>query len=458
MIKCKGYEKTIESVYRFNQEHVFEYWKELNNKQRKELLDELSGIDFQLMDDLFTHRNEITAKRGFTPAPYIPLPESCDDDKYKKAKEAGIEFIKQGNVAALLVAGGQGSRLGFDGPKGIFPVGPVSGKSLFRIHAEKILKSSRKYGTVIPWYIMTSVENHDATTKYFSENKYFGLKKNQVTFFTQDMIPSLDKNGKLILKNGYAISMNPDGHGGTLTALASSGALADMKKKGINAISYFQVDNPLVSIIDPVFTGYHILNNSDASSKGVIKTGPGEKVGVFVVFDSGETGIVEYSDLSEEKKNAMDSRGKLMFCMGNPAIHLFKRSYIEELTSGGNISLPYHLAVKKIESFSHGENKTVEGYKFEKFVFDALSMTGKNTIMETAREHEFAPVKNASGVDSAGTAKDLMSRLYHKWLSQRGISIPASVRTIEISPLLAVESGDLPFDLKVPDKEMVYLE
>ncbi len=460
MITFKGHKELIVTVNKFNQDHVFKYWDELNEMERGKLLDELSNVDFDLMQRLYQQKEDAPdASNDFGPTPYIPLPNTKDElNQYEKARKAGIEFIGKGRMAALLVAGGQGTRLGFDGPKGMFPVGPVSNKSLFHIHAEKILKYSRKYGVSIPWLIMTSVANHEDTVNYFKDNGYFGLDKNDVIFFSQGMIPSLDAHGKLILDSKSSISKNPDGHGGTLTALKDSGALDDLKKRGIEEISYFQVDNPLVRIIDPVFIGHHILNNSHVSSKGVMKVDPQEKVGIFVKFANEKIGMVEYSDLSPEKQNARDNHGKLLFCMGNPAIHIFNLSFVDRLTSGGDISLPYHLARKKIESYVDGDVEKIDGLKFEKFIFDALPLTEKNTILETVREEEFAPVKNARGVDSVDTAKELMNNLSRNWLEQKSIKVPDDAENIEISPLLAVEPDDLGDDMVVPAQKDVYLE
>ncbi len=460
MIKFKGYEKVTAGVYKYHHEYVFKYWSELNTKERRALLEELSVVDFDLMKKLYENRDSMSAERPrFMPSPYVGLPGTKDEaESFNNARRAGVKFIKKGKTAALLVAGGQGSRLGFSGPKGMFPVGPVSGKTLFRIHAEKIIKYSEKYGVAIPWLIMTSKENHNDTVEYFTKNRFFGMNKRDVIFFTQNMIPSLDADGRLILNNRNSLSMNPDGHGGTLTALRSSGALGKMKKRGIELLSYFQIDNPLVKIVDPVFIGFHVLNGSDVSSKGVMKASAGEKVGVLVKYEDGSSGIMEYSDLTPDEQQARDSDGNLLYCMGNPAIHLFGLSFIEKITSGGRISLPYHLARKKIDSFEDGAIKKIDGLKFEKFIFDALALTGKNTVLEIKREEEFAPVKNAEGVDSPESARKLMDGLFRGWLSERKIRVPDGAELVEISPLAAVEPEDLKEDMILPSLKKIYIE
>jgi UDP-N-acetylglucosamine/UDP-N-acetylgalactosamine diphosphorylase len=460
MISFNGFEDIIAKVHKFKQQHIFQYWDELREIEKKILMAQLEDIDFDLVNTIYKNKNSVAAESiEFEPAEYIPLPKTGKQkDDFEKAKIKGREYIAGGKTAVLLVAGGQGTRLGFNGPKGILSIGPVSGKSLFRIHAEKILFFSKKNNISIPWLIMTSKENHEETVKYFNSNNYFGLKKQDVFFFSQKMLPSLDLDGKLLLKTKNSLCMNPDGHGGALSALSSSGILDELKNRKIDIISYFQVDNPLVNILDPAFIGFHILNGSDVSSKGVMKTSPDEKVGVFVKFNNGKTGIMEYSDLQKEKQQAVDNNGKLLFCMGSIAIHCFKVSFIDSVISGSNLLMPYHTAKKKIIAIKDGIEKEVDSLKFEKFIFDTVTLTSNNTILETRREEEFAPVKNADGVDSPMTAKELMSNFHRKWLLDKKISIPDNVRVIEISPLLAAEADELPDRIFIPAEEKVYIE
>jgi UDP-N-acetylglucosamine/UDP-N-acetylgalactosamine diphosphorylase len=457
MVSFPGFEDTIQAVYDNGHGHVFAFWNELDDSGKKELLSDLSSVDFTLLARLFAGMKQPhAASLEYEPSDYIPLPSTAKErDEHERARERGIEVIKSGAAAAFLVAGGQGTRLGFDGPKGAFGVGPVSGKSLFQIHAEKILKYSLKYGVSIPWMIMTSPANHSDTLYFLEKNRFFGLDPLDVILFPQSMIPSLDGAGRLILEEKCRIFKNPDGHGGSLTALADSGALAEMERRGIRIISYFQVDNPLVRIIDPEFIGFHDLRGADISSKGLMKAYPGEKIGVFVRFSDATTGVVEYSDLPEILQNQRGADGALRFCMGSIAIHLFGIPFVRKIT--GNASLAYHVARKKIQSLGANGREEIEGFKFEKFVFDALPLTGRNIVMETLREDEFAPVKNRSGVDSVETAQDLMMAQHRRWLSARGIDIPAAVRALEISPLVAVEPSDIPAGCTVPAAEKAYI-
>lgn len=458
MISHKGYEETIEKVYFYKQEHVFEYWSELSDSEKEILLRELSEVDFDLLKKLYNSTEE-TAASLFEPAPFIHRPRSdSEKDLFAQAEKTGIEHIKSGKMAAFIVAGGQGSRLGFEGPKGKFPAGPVSGKSLFHFHGEKIFAASKKFNTTIPYIIMTSTDNHEDTIAFFEEENYFGLNKNDVYFFKQNMIPSLDDKGNLVLSDKNRLFRNPDGHGGSITALQTSGVLDILKDRGIETLSYFQVDNPLVKIIDPVFIGFHIINSAEISNKALIKAYPEEKMGAFVKFSGNKTGIVEYSDMPEDKLRMKNSQGELAYAAGSPAIHLFSLLFIEKLTGAGGISLPYHTAQKEIKILKDKSYTPVKGYKFEKFVFDALPLAQKDLIMETDRNEEFAPIKNAKGIDSPESAAELMSNLYRSWLEAAGIKIPKKVKIIEISPLLSFDGSDLRPDIIVPDQEKVFLQ
>lgn len=457
MVTLEGYGDIIEKVYSHKQEHVFEYWDELSYSEKAVLLKELSEVDFDLLKKLYTLNEEVVPSL-FEPAPFIRKPrDEKEKQAFSDAEKKGIEHLKSGKVAAFIVAGGQGSRLGFEGPKGKFPAGPVSGKSLFHFHGEKVYAASKKYSTVIPYLIMTSTDNHEETMAFFEQENYFCLNKNDVYFFKQNMIPSLDDKGNLVLSDKNRLFRNPDGHGGSITALQSSGVLKILKKRGIETLSYFQVDNPLVKIIDPAFIGFHLIHSADISSKALIKAYAEEKTGVFVKFSNNKTGIIEYSDMPEEKLHMKDSQGNLSYTAGSPAIHIFSISFIEQITTAGG-TLPYHTARKDIKVLKNGEYKTVNGYKFEKFVFDALPLANKDIILETERHEEFAPIKNSTGADSPESAAELMHNLYSSWLTSKGIKIPDKVKIIEISPLLSDDGSDLTSDIIIPDEEKVFLK
>ena len=454
-------QRIIEKVYRAEQEHVFRFLDKLSDTERDALFNQLDKIDFSLINDLYNSLikdpRETTDNADLEPADYIPVPATEKEKEYtEKARKTGEQALLKGRVAAFLVAGGQGTRLGFNGPKGCFPVSPVKNKTLFQIHAEKILAASKKYGVVIPWYIMTSQANHNDTVNYFEDNNYLGLNKQDVMFFKQEMLPAVDKNGKIIMDSENHIFMSPNGHGGSFSALLNSGAVTDMKKRNIDIISYFQVDNVLVKIIDPVFIGYHIMQNSEMSSKMAVKAFPEEKVGVFCIRNNKLT-VIEYSDLSKEQMYARNADNSLKFKAGSIAIHLINRDFVVHNMKQG-LTLPFHVAHKKIPYIDNEGIKITpdkpNGYKFETFVFDALSRTTSSVIMEIKREEEFSPVKNREGTDSAETAKQDMSDFFGNWLEKAGISVPkdssGNVKIpVEISPLFAIDFEE--FEKKCPD-------
>lgn len=439
----------VENVIQKKQEHVFRWWDRLSESSRNKLLDQLNSIDFALLKELQKRctgaekKEEI--RRILESAEIIPIPQTADQRKAAEAAErVGDEWIRNGKVAAFLVAGGQGTRLGFDGPKGLFPIGPVTGKTLFQMHAEKILAASQQYGVTIPWYIMTSETNDAETKRFFRQNRFFGLGEQNVFFLQQRMVPALDENGKLILDRKDHIFCNPNGHGGSLLTLLESGAIDDMHRRGVEVIFYFQVDNVLVKILDPVFIGYHVQAGAEMSSKTVQKRNPEEKLGVFGRI-GGKLKVIEYSDLSEKDMKARNPDGSLKYGAGNLAIHLINPSFVESEVQGV-LKLPYHVAHKKIPYLDETGNlvspEKPNGYKFEMFVFDALSDTTRSVIMEVVRTEEFSPVKNKRGVDSPETARRDLTRFFGRWLESAGLSVPRSEREdvvgrIEISPLFA---------------------
>lgn len=454
-----NFEQCSKLLNKFSQNALAEHLESLPEYERNELIDEISSVNFEKIDDLLRIANSASKTgRKMIPVDCISLKSLSENQDYlNKCTNYGIDLIKRGAVAAFVVAGGQGSRLGFEGPKGAFPVSAVKNKTLFQLHAEKVLSSSRKYNSNIPFLIMTSKANHSATVAEFERNSYFGLDHKNVHIFPQNMIPSLDIEGKLILSGKTSLFRNPDGHGGSLTALESSGVLDKIMSQGVEFISYFQVDNPLINIIDPLFFGIHGIENSELSSKALIKAYPDEKVGIFVKYDDSTVGVEEYSDLPKEVLTAQDSDGSLLYKWGSIGIHVFSCSFIKRNISGGEINLPFHVARKKIKAYVKGEIKEIEGFKFEKFVFDSIPLAEKTIILETLRENEFAPVKNASGVDSLESSRDLMNNLYRSWLLEKNYSIPDFVKNIEISPLTALCSNDLPSDLIVDWKENTYI-
>ena len=449
-----GKDALMERALGAGQGHIFAWWEDLDERARSELLAQVRSIDFELVqrlvDSLVLHPRA-QEPVDLEPAPIIPLPKTkAEKAREREARELGEYTIRQGKVAALVVAGGQGTRLGFSGPKGAFPIGPISAKSLFQIFAERIVAYRRRYEVSIPWYVMTSGDNHRATVSFFETHDYFGVPRQDVVFFQQGTLPAVDRNGKIILEDKGRIFFSPDGHGGTLQALKRSGALEDIMRRGIEELSYFQVDNVLVKVVDPVFIGYHRKERAQMSSKVVRKAYPEEKVGV-IGRRGGRLSVIEYSDLPKEDMYARNPDGTLKYWAGSIAIHLLNVGFVERLT-GGTLRLPFHRAEKKIPYIdAAGVKHTPEspnGFKFESFIFDALEWAQRSVTMEVARSEEFSPVKNAHGLDSPSTARRDLAELHASWLEQAGVRVPRDAEgrlavRIEISPLFALDSAEL---------------
>ena len=411
------------------QEHVLADWDALAAADRAALVAQVAGLDLAELDALYRRKDEphaaLPPRDRIAPVPIHPV-EASDDEL-----AAGEAALRAGAVAALVVAGGQGTRLGSDQPKGMFPVGPVSGATLFRVHAEKVLALSRRYGKPVPLLVMTSPATHAETEAYFRAERFFGLAEADVVFFQQGTMPAVERaTGRLLLERPGKLFESPNGHGGTLTALAETGLLADLRGRGVEHVFYFQVDNPLVKVCDPGFVGRHVLAGAEASSKVVLKEQPGEKVGILAAID-GRCGIIEYSDLPADMAAEREPDGRLRFRAGSPAIHLFSVPFLGRVTGRGGLA--YHLARKTV-----GE---VEALKFELFVFDALPMAERWLTVETPRAEEFAPLKNGSGPDSPETVRAAMSALHAGWLEAAGV--PTHGHAVEVSPLLALDAAEL---------------
>lgn len=448
------FEPLIQRFEKAGQGQVFQYWSVLSPDQRRSLAEQAGEIDLdeiaRLTKSLLrTEQGGSELVRDLEPSPYIALPTKGGDEiEWAEAKLAGEKALRAGKVAAFTVAGGQGTRLGFDGPKGTFPVTPVSGKPLFQVFAEKIIAAQRRYGCELMWFIMTSHANHAQTLTFFDQHKYFGLRSEQVHFFRQGRMPAVSFKGQILLESPGQIALSPDGHGGSLRALVRSGAVERMERAGVEVTSYFQVDNPLVQCLDPAFIGFHLLRGSEMSSRTVPKAFDKEKVGVFC-RRNGKSVVVEYSDLPDALATMKGDDGELVYRLGSIAIHLLSTVFIRRIGEGtANVVLPFHRADKKITVVnSEGvpvTPKEPNGIKFEMFVFDALPFARNPIVVETLRSEQFSPVKNATGVDSAVSCKQHQMRLFARWMHAAGIPVPVDddgVPTIEIeiSPLFAVD-------------------
>jgi len=467
----KNYEKIKNLLKNHHQSHLLAFWDQLNMDQKQDLLAQIQRLDFKKIDfwvdNIIKNPAPNAVRADFTPAfSYHPVPVGPEQQrKYAEAVKLGKELIAAGKIAAFVVAGGQGTRLGFDGPKGNFPISPVEGKTLFQIFAETIAAVRQKYQADCPWYVMTSPLNHKETTEIFRENDYYGLDEKNIFIFQQGTLPNFSPDGKILLADQSTIACSPDGHGGSFGALHQSGALDDMKRRGIECLSYWQVDNPLLKIFDPLFIGLHVLDKAEMSSKALIKAGPKEKVGNFCLVD-GRVTVIEYSDLPDALAEKRNPDGSLVFELGSIAIHIINRSLVESLDAD-DFSLPLHKAVKKIQHVDEKGNAVEsEGVKLESFVFDALPLASKSVILQTIRSEEFAPTKNVTGVDSAETSRQMMVYRAAGWLESAGVTIPrkpdGSVDCLlEIAPSFALEKEDIKEKLnqipKIKPGSKVYL-
>jgi len=452
-------EQTGATLKAHGQEHLLAFFDAIPPRARASLLGQISQIDFdeidRLIDGYVRRKPQFTLPGDLEPAPFYPNhPGGAYDPGHFRTR--GEEIVRSGRVAAFIVAGGQGTRLGWNGPKGTFPATPVEGKPLFRVFAEQIRAAQDRWEVTIPWYIMTSPQNDDATRAFFADNNNFGLKRRDIFMFPQGVMPSFDKEtAKILLAEKDEIAMNPDGHGGSLRALARSGALEDMRSRGVEHISYFQVDNPLARVIDPTFVGLHSSapdSSGEMSSKMVPKAYPEEKMGVFCRA-GGKTMIIEYSDLPHELAHESNAYGRLRFIGGSIAIHILGVDFVERLTSRGEIELPWHRAEKKVSHIDIATGRRTDpaqpnAVKLETFVFDAIPLAESSIVYETSRLEEFAPIKNADGVDSAATSRQIQSDRNAAWLESRGVSVPRDAdgharADIEISPLTALFPEDL---------------
>lgn len=433
----------------YHQEQVLAWWDRLNDEQRRRLVQQLEKIDLEKLQRLYSRRDEtyqLPSRERIVPAPVVRL-----HDERPRARVTGENALRAGKVAVLLVAGGQGSRLGFEHPKGMYEIGPVSHHSLFQIHAEKVLALRRHYGKPIPLLVMTSPINHDETADYFKKHNFFGLPGDEVTFFEQGTMPALDlETGKLLLEAPDRLFTSPNGHGGVLLALEHAGLLDRLTGQGIEHIFYFQVDNPLVKVADPAFLGHHLEARAEVSTKVVAKNGPDDKLGNVVLID-GRCAMIEYSDMPRDLARETDEHGHLRFWAGSPAIHFFEVEFLKRVVRS-DAGLPFHLAHKKVP-YVDENGETVHpdhenALKFEMFIFDILPRAERWTVVETSRREEFEPLKNASGPDSPETVRQAISNRAADWLEKAGAQVPRrtdgnAAVPLEISPLFALDAQEL---------------
>lgn len=433
-----------------NQQHLLQYWDELTGDQQSTLHQQIEAIDFAQLAQLFQKAaaddkpwGEM-ADRAQSP-PAVTLQDLANSETIEQAREAGEAALRRGEVGFILVAGGQGTRLGFELPKGMYPIGPLSGRTLFQMMMDLVKARSKYYGANIPIYLMTSPATDADTIRHAREENNFGLADDQLQIFCQGTMPAVDdQSGKCLLKNRGELFLSPDGHGGMLKAFAQHGCLERAEAQGLKYLFYCQVDNPLAQICDPVFIGLHILKQSQLTSQVVRKTDPLQRVGNVVEVDD-RVMIIEYSDLPEKNAREVDSTGQLKFWAGSIAVHVFDVDFLSSVVEQSRQDdqlLPFHIAHKKVPHLDEqGCEIAPDGpnaFKFERFVFDLLPLAQKSIVVEVDPAEGFAAVKNAppATTETAATTQAAIVAQHTRWLESAGVKVNPGVK-VEIHPDIA---------------------
>lgn len=436
------------------QEHLADALGRLRGEARARLAAEIAELDLGLLARLAEGSPGGPAPPPDTlePPDVVALPSDADGEaRDREARAAGEEALRAGEVALVLLAGGQGTRLGFPGPKGCLPIGPVSGVPLFAHHAAKVAALRARHGADLPLYVMTSPDNDAATRAAFAESGRFGLAAGSVRVFVQGTLPAVDReSGRVLLAAPDRIAMSPDGHGGLLAALRRHGILDELAARGVRTVFTFQVDNPLVRIADARLIGHHRLAGAEMSGLVVRKRAPEERMGVVARLGERQV-LVEYSDLPDELAARREPDGSLTFWAGSIAVHCLELSLVDRLTAGGD-GLPLHRAIKPVPHVDDTGRpvrpRTPNAVKLERFLFDALPHARGTVAVEAARADEFSPVKNAAGDDSPATARRDLGRLHARWLERVGVVVPRDAAgepavAIEIDPRVSLEGEGL---------------
>ena len=409
----------VEIVKKYNQEHLLKYIDLIStNEGKNNLINDIENIDFEKLNRLFALSNQNF--KNFMKTVMLEHIRVFDksrfsDEENNEILKIGEDIIANNQYAVVTMAGGQGTRLGHKGPKGTFILNvKPEPKSLFQIIAENLIKANNKYGIILNWYIMTSTENNDETVKYFENNNYFGYNSENVKFFKQGNLPLLSEDGKLVINSEYRIKYAASGNGTIYQAMLNDGVIDDMKRKGIKWVFIGSVDNALLNMVDPMLLGLTKKRGTEIASKTIVKNSPYEKVGVFCK-KNGKPGVIEYSEIPETLIEEVDENGELMYGESHIMCNLYTLDAIEKIA---NVELPYHSAHKKVDFMQEDGNmfyaKEPNGYKYEAFIFDGFELFDDITLYRGKREEDFAPVKNAEGVDSPETATKLYNDFWFK--------------------------------------------
>ena len=409
----------VEIVKKYNQEHLLKYIDLIStNEGKNNLINDIENIDFEKLNRLFALSNQNfknSMKTVMLEHIRVFDKSRFSDEENNEILKIGEDIIANNQYAVVTMAGGQGTRLGHKGPKGTFILNvKPKPKSLFQIIAENLIKANNKYGIILNWYIMTSTENNDETVKYFEDNNYFGYNSENVKFFKQGNLPLLSEDGKLVINSEYHIKYAASGNGTIYQAMLNDGVIDDMKRKGIKWVFIGSVDNALLNMVDPMLLGLTKKRGTEIASKTIVKNSPYEKVGVFCK-KNGKPGVIEYSEIPETLIEEVDENGELMYGESHIMCNLYALAAIEKIA---NVELPYHSAHKKVDFMQEDGNmfyaKEPNGYKYEAFIFDGFELFDDIAFYRGKREEDFAPVKNAEGVDSPETATKLYNDFWFK--------------------------------------------
>ena len=408
------YNEAKKILEKYNQTHLLSQYDKLDDEKKEQLLNQIINIDFEQLNKLYEQtKKEIEMGEDLIePISYIEKASLLDEEKEKYSK-IGADEIKNGKFAVVTMAGGQGTRLGHDGPKGTYVLNiKPNPKSIFEILCDNLKEAKKKYNVAIPWYIMTSKENNKQTVEFFEKNNYFDYPKEAVRFFIQGELPMLDTEGKILLDENGTVKQAANGHGGTLESMDKEKVIETLKKEGVEWIFVSGVDNVLAKLVDPLLLGMSINSKVLGAVKSVEKTDPKESVGVFCRKNK-RVGVVEYTEISEEMANERNEKGSLVYGDLNAVFHLYNIKALEKVC---NLKLPYHIAFKKAKYLDENGKLIVpekpNAYKFEMFIFDSFEMLDDVLVLRVKREEEFAPVKNREGNDSVDTAIELYNK-YH---------------------------------------------